>query len=193
MATATRQTETLTKYLGDMHALESHIFQAIDKQLKLLDDHPDAQEQVRVYRASLSGHLDALKMRLDALGGSPTHPVKEGVAAVLGVAAGLYDKVRSEEASKDIRDDYTALNHSIIAYTMLHTTALALGDRETADLAKRHMTDNAKFVMEINNFMPKLVLDELRQDGVPVANDALTTAKQTVSDIWHQPPHMAVS
>lgn len=192
MAAEARERETLTKYLGDMHALESHIFQAIDKQSKLLDDHPDAQEKIRVYHDTLAVHLTALQTRLDALGGSPTHPVKEGVAAVLGVAAGLYDKVRTEEASKDIRDDYTAINHAIIAYNMLHATALALGDQETAGLAKRHMTDNAQFVMEINNFMPKLVLDELRQDGLPVAESALSTAEQTIGEIWHQPPHTAI-
>ncbi len=74
---------------------------------------------------------------------------------------------------------------------MLHTTAVALGDQETAALAKRHLTDNARFVMEINNFMPKLVLDELRQDGLPVADNALETAEQTVREVWRQPPHTA--
>lgn len=189
MAATSRETETLTKYLGDMHALESHILQAIEKQVQMLDAHADAQEKVRLYHTAIAGHLDALQARLDALGGSPTHPMKEGVAAVLGIAAGLYDKVRTEEASKDLRDDYTAINHSIIAYEMLHTTALALGDQETADLSKRHLTDNARFVMEINAFMPKLVLDELREDGLTVADGALATAQQTVSEIWRQPSH----
>lgn len=188
MATPSREMETLTTYIGDMHALESHILQAIDKQVALLDDHADAQEKVRVYRDTLAAHLTALQSRLDALGGSPTHPVKEGVAAVLGVAAGLIDKVRTEQASKDLRDDYTAINHAIISYEMLHTTAIALGDQETASLAKRHLRDNASFVMEINTFMPKLVLDELRQDGLPVADDALQTAERTVREVWQQPP-----
>ena len=187
MASRSREMETLTRYLGDMHALESHLLQALDKQVQLLHDYTDAQDKVRTYHATIADHLTALQARLAALGGSPTHPLKEGVAAVLGIAAGLYDKVRTEEASKDLRDDYTALNHAIIAYAMLHTTALALGDRETAELSKRHLMDNARFVMEINAFMPKLVLDELHQDGLPVADDALATAQKTVSAIWHQP------
>ena len=184
---AGKEQEILTQYLGDMHALESHIFQAIDKQVKLLDGHEDARAKVQVYRDTLSGHLDALKTRLDQLGGSPNHPIKEGVAAALGIAAGLIDKVRSEEASKDLRDDYTAINHAVIAYEMLHTTALAAGDTQTADLARRHLADNAQFVIEINNFMPKLVLDELREDGLPVREDALQKAQQTVREIWRQP------
>lgn len=188
---ATKEQELLTTYLGDMHALESHILQAIDKQATLLDDHADAQAKVRTYRATLAEHVDALKARLDQLGGSPSHPIKEGMAAALGVAAGLVDKVRGSEAAKDLRDDYTAINHSIIAYEMLYTTAVAAGDQQTADLSKRHLKENARFVMEINNFMPKLVLDELRQDGLEVKPDALQLAEATVRDVWQQPPHTA--
>ena len=186
---ASKEQEIVTKYIGDMLSLESHILQAMDKQVKLLDDHQDALVKVRAYRDTLSGHVDALKKRLDDLGGSPTGPIKEGVAAALGIAAGLIDKIRTEEASKDLRDDYTAINHSIIAYEMLLTTALSAGDQQTADLSKTHLKDNAKFVMEINNFMPKLVIDELRQDGMSVKDGAQAAAETAVREIWNQPPH----
>ncbi len=187
MATTTsRETQTITKYLGDMHALESHILQAIDKQEKLLHDHPSAKELISTFRTTLESHVNALQARLDALGGSPTHPVKEAAAAAAGVVAGLYDKVRNEEASKDLRDDYTAINHSVIAYIMLQTTALAFNDRETADLCKRHLTENATFVMDINSYMPELVMEEFRQDGLAIDESATSTARQTVSEIWHQ-------
>jgi len=188
MSTASRskETETITKYIGDMHALESHIFQAIDKQHKLLDDHPNAKEKIQTFRNTLDQHVNALQARLDELGGSPTHPIKEGVAAAAGVIAGLYDKVRTEEASKDLRDDYTAINASIIAYIMLHTTALAFNDQQTADLCKRHLTDNAHFVMDINNYMPELVLEEYKQDGLTYDPAALQGARQVISGIWSQ-------
>ena len=123
------------------------------------------------------------------MGGSPTHPLKEGVAALAGVAAGLVDKVRTSEAAKDLRDDYTAINHTIIAHEMMFTTAVAAGDTATAELCKRHLKDNAQFVMAINNFMPKLVLDELREDGLPVQAGARAQAEQLVREIWQQPPH----
>ena len=67
-----------------------------------------------------------------------------------------------------MRDDYTAINHSVISYIMLHTTALAFSGQETADLCQRHLTDNAKFVMDINNYMPELVMEEFRQDGLTI-------------------------
>jgi ferritin-like metal-binding protein YciE len=181
---ANKEQEIMTKYLGDMVALESHILQAIGTQSKLLDDHADAQEKIKTYRDTLSTHVSALKARLNELGGSPTHPAKEGVAAMFGLAAGVVGKMRTEEASKDLRDDYTAINHAIIAYEMMYTTALAAGDTTTADLCKRHLRDNAQFVMDINNFMPKLVLDELRQDGMSVKPEALTMAQAAIREVW---------
>ena len=60
-----------------MHALESHILQTIDKQDKLLKDHPRAQQKVSTFRTTIEGHINAREARLEALGGSPTHPVKE--------------------------------------------------------------------------------------------------------------------
>lgn len=180
----TKQQEVLTTYVGDIHALESHIFQALDKQVALLASHADAKQQVLVFRDILAGHLTALQSRLEALGGSPNHPLKEGVAAALGVAAGLVDKLRTEEAAKDLRDDYTALSHSIIAYEMLLTTALASGDQETAGLARKHMLDNARFVTRISRFMPKLVLDELREDGMTIADSVFADAGAQVAAVW---------
>lgn len=186
---ASKEQELLTRYLGDQHALMSHILQAIDKQVQLLDGHPDAKQKTVAFRQATEQHVNELQTRINELGGSPTHPVKTAAAAAAGVAAGLIDKVRGSEAAKDLRDDYTAINHAIIAYEMLLTTAVAAGDTVTADLAKRHLQTNARFVMEINNFMPKLVLDELREDGLSVQPGALERAEQAVREIWNQPPH----
>jgi ferritin-like metal-binding protein YciE len=192
MATPTKRpkdVETVTKYLGDMHALEAHILQAIDKQERLLAaGHPDADATLRAIRDTLRAHLAALQARLRDLGGSPTHPVKQAVAVVAGVAAGLYDKVRTEEASKDLRDDYTALSHAVIAYTMLHTTALALGDAETARLCARHLADNARFVQGIQEAMPDLVIEEYRQDGGFALDEGASDAtRRVIAASWMQP------
>ncbi len=187
-----KETQTLTKYLGDQHSLESHIFQAIDKQVKSFPQgHPEALQQVQTFQTVLQGHLSSLESRIQALGGSPTHPVKEAVSAFAGIIAGLYDQVRTEEASKDLRDDYTALNLSIIAYVMLHTTALAFNDQETAALCKQNLTDNANFVMQIQHLMPALVIQEYEQDGgfsTLNKDAALTGTHETIHQVWNTNP-----
>jgi ferritin-like metal-binding protein YciE len=175
----------LQKYVSDMLSLESHIFQAIDKQLKENKDNLEVSSKFEVYARTLENHISQLKVRLDQLGGATNAPIKEGVAAIFGVAAGVLDKFRSEEASKNLRDDYTALNLSLISYQMLHVTALALDDKETAELAARNIQDNADFVMEIQQLVPAVVLRELEQNHEVVVNkEAVTQTKELVSSIW---------
>lgn len=178
----------LQKYVSDLLALESHIYQAIDKQVKGNADDPEVNSKYAAYATTIKSHRDALASRLAALGGAANSPVKEGVAVVFGVAAGIIDKFRSEEVSKNFRDDFTALSLSLLSYQMLHTTALALGDRETAELAAGNAKDNAKFVREIERFMPGIVVRDLKKNHDEVAtalneNAAMETG-DLITEIW---------
>lgn len=177
--------ETITKYLGDMHALLDHGKQPLARQTEQIkgDGHPDGLRLVQELERSLERQSDAVDARLKALGGSPTGPVKQVVSAAAGVVAGVYNEVRSEEASKSVRDDYTFLGLACVSYQMLHTTALGLGDSETADLAAQGYRQCAHFQMEIDRLMPDLVLAELRQDGLPVT-DVASESLQLVHDAW---------
>ena len=182
-----KQRETITKYLGDLYALESHGHEAISRQVANLEHsgHQDARRGAAELKGMLERHLTAIDARLEALGGSPTSPVKDAVSTVAGVAAGVYNKVRNEEASKSIRDDSTFLSHTAIAYLMLHTTALAFEDRETAALAERGYRDAARAIMAIDRVMPPLVLQELRQDGFQV-RDVADECATMVHDAWNR-------
>lgn len=71
---------------------------------------------------------------------------------------------RLARASKGLRDDHVALNLVYMSYTTLHTTAVALGDAETAALAKRSFIECATFVTQVDGIVPATVFREL-QDG----------------------------
>jgi ferritin-like metal-binding protein YciE len=180
-----KKQDIVTKYLSDMIGLEGHIYQAIDKQVKETRDEPDVNPILRNIRDTLEMHTNALRDRLEALGGKPTSPIKEAGASILGVAAGLVDKVRAEEVSKNFRDDYTALSLSNISYVMLITTCLACNDTETADLATRHLKDNAKFASEIGNLMPTLVVRDL-SDLTDLNAGAIEEARRRYRSAWQQ-------
>jgi ferritin-like metal-binding protein YciE len=92
-----KKKEIVTKYLADMVGLEGHIYQAIDKQVKETEDEPDVNPMLVHIRDTLEKHQNALSNRLEQLGGKGTSPLKEAGASVLGVAAGLIDKLRAEE------------------------------------------------------------------------------------------------
>ena len=175
----------LQKYVSDMVSLEDHIFQAIDKQAKGNMDDPQMQTKFQTFAQTMASHREGLTARLKELGGAANQPIKQGVAAVAGVAAGVIDKLRSDEISKDIRDDLTALNLSLISYSMLHTTALSLGDRQTGDLAARYAQENADFIMYMHKILPSIVIRDLKQN-YDVTPDASVTEEtnKLVSEIW---------
>ena len=107
-----------------------------------------------------------------------------GPLYVMGTLAGLYDRLRSESVSKMLRDNYTALNLAAISYTMLHTTGLALQDQATAELALRHLRHYAEMVIEINRIIPRIVVEDLRQDVTIHENGTAQRAIENTQQAW---------
>jgi ferritin-like metal-binding protein YciE len=175
---------TVQQYVGDMIALEDHIEEAIDRQLSLAQDYAPADEAVQRFHQMVKGHREGLKAHLTSLGGSESSPIKTAVADLFGKAAGMVDKVRTEAVSKTIRDDYTAFNHAAIGYAMLHTTAHALGQASTADIAIRYLRDYAEAVQRINQIIPGIVVWELRKDGHTVDDSAEQHSVEALNTAW---------
>jgi hypothetical protein len=179
--------QTLTTYASDMHALVTHGLAAVGRQLENLKDkslrHPEAYSTLEEIQRTLQAQATMLDARVTGLGGSTAQPVKDAVSAVAGYVAGLINAVREEEASKSIRDDYTFLAHTSIGYLMLHATAAALSDPETAALADACYRDAARLAMHIDRIMPTLVLQELREDGLATV-DAAQGTRTMVRKAW---------
>lgn len=153
--------ETLTKYLGDMKSVVSHVRTAMERQKDELKDQPDVAQTIARIALTLGRQEEDLAARLATLGGSPTHPVKEAVSDAFGLIAGLYNKVRTEGGAKALRDDHVALNLVYLSYSMLHTTAIALAEPGTAELAGRAIREIARSVSEVDRLVPAVVLREL--------------------------------
>ena len=183
-----KRQETITKYLGDMKSVVSHVHTAMERQKDEFKDKPDVAQTMARVALSLKRQDDALGARLAALGGSPTHPVKEVVSDALGIVAGLYNKVRTEGAAKGLRDDHVALNLVYMSYVTLHTTAVARGDSETAALAKRSLVEVAKFVTDIDHLVPPTVLTELKDGDLgQLDGSAPHQTLAAISEAWVRP------
>ena len=179
--------KTIADYVGDMVALESHIEEALDRLLTLTAEDPQAHAAVQRFHDMVKSNRDALKAYQERVGTTAGNPIIDKGSALLGVAAGLIDKIRTEGISKALRDDYTAFNHACIGYTMLHVTAVALGDTETASMAERGLTGHASAVQEINHLMGDVVMRELQKDNHTIANpQAAQQNRQAVDRIWSQ-------
>lgn len=176
--------QTIADYVGDMAALESHIEEALDRQLKEVKDDPIALAAVQDFHDTVKKHRDTLKAMEEDTGKTIGAPIKEVGSALLGKAAGIIDLVRAEGISKSLRDDYAAFSLAAIGYSMLHTTATALGDKRVASLAERHLQDHAEAIMRINEIMPEVVIRELQKDGHEANDAAVEATRKAVSRSW---------
>jgi ferritin-like metal-binding protein YciE len=131
-------------------------------------------------------HRDTLKTMEEETGKTIGTSIKEAGAALIGKAAGIINFVRTEGISKGLRDDYAAFNLAAISYSMLHTTATALGDSRVASLAERHLRDHADAIMRINDVMPGVVTRELEKDGHRADNAAVQATREAVLRSWQQ-------
>ncbi len=184
--------KTIADYVGDMVALESHVEEALDRQRKDAKQFAPAGQAVQRFHDMVKSHRDGLRVYQKEVGETAGNPIKEVGANLFGKAAGVIDKVRAEGVSKDLRDDYTAFNHVAISYAMLNTTALALGDQRTADIARRNLTDYARAAQEINQIIGEVVVWELGKDHHKIVDrQAAMESRDMVDQAWRSTaPHM---
>jgi ferritin-like metal-binding protein YciE len=184
--TGENERHSIQTYVSDMLALERHIAQPLKRQLDMDDTskYSGALTCITTMQSLTESHITALEQCLEQLGGHEASPVKSAFSSLLGAGAAAIDSVRKTKVSKNLRDDYTALSLASISYTLLHATSVGLGDTTVADLAKRHLADYARIIMQINQVIPDVVLQELRDDGETVQTGAAELIRQQTNEIW---------
>jgi ferritin-like metal-binding protein YciE len=177
--------DLLAKYVGDMAALETHIEEALDRQLDVSKDDPVSGPAIREFHDMVRSQRDTMIELRDSLGSNAANPIKELGSNLLGMAAGLIDKVRADALSKSLRDDYVAFNLAAISYSMLYTTAKGVGSDEVASAAKAGLKNYARAVQRINHLMPDVVLSELAdEDGITVIGGVAEEARRMTDKAW---------
>jgi len=169
---ATRK-RTCAVYAGDMHALECHMFEAFERQLTSFQDLANVCDVVEDLRATSKRHIYALNELVTSLGDVEkmvTDKLKTAVAGLFGVAAGLVDSVRSLPATKALRDDYTALSHAIAGYVLLSTTATALQNEKTKEIAENFLNDYICLSHKVMAVLPSLAIRDLLGCDIHVLN-----------------------
>jgi ferritin-like metal-binding protein YciE len=185
--TIEKNQKTIADYVGDMKAVESHIEEALDRQLDMFSDLPSVAAAIKEFHDMVKAQRDHVQQVLDGLPKeSSTNAVKDFGSSLLGKAAGMLDKVRTESESKALRDDYTAFNLAAVSYAMLYTTADSLGNSEVADMSKRHLRGYAGAIQKINHLIPAVVVQELTKDGHPADAAAVARANKVIDEAWQQ-------
>ncbi len=179
---------SLQTYVSDLLALIQHIGVPIDRQLQMDDttNYAEAVTIIRDIKTVTTTQAAALEEMLATLGGHGASGIKSAWSSLLGAGAAAINSVRKTKVSKSLRDDYTALGLTSISYTMLHATALGLGNNAVAALAQRHLEAITPIIMRISTAIPAVVLQELRDDGENVSVSAAEVSAQTTHQAWQQ-------
>ncbi len=185
MDTVDERKDTIQHYVGDMITAEKHIHEAVKRQVddESVKQQPEASAVINKISMVLQSHINQLEHHNEQLGASSAG-LKDAVASTLGVMAGLYDKVRTKQTSRMLRDDYTALSLAAISYTMLHTTALALNYPTTADVALRNLKDITPLITQISQVIPQVVTRELSEDHPSVSATSGQEATHNTQEAW---------
>ena len=182
------RTAILNDYVTDMAAVEKHIFEAVERQVDDQDtkQYPTALAVLTAVRDTLSRHVAALEAyNATTQGGGLKETLKEALTGAIGIAAGLYDKVRNEDkVSRMVRDTYTALGLATISYHMLYTTALGLKDNELANLALGHLKDLSPLVVELSKAVCIVVAHELNAEDKLIDVSIGAEAVRKTQEAW---------
>jgi ferritin-like metal-binding protein YciE len=176
----------IADWLGDIVALESHVEEAMDAQLKLEAPDSSLTAAIKHFHDSVRDSKQRAVNFQKEYGSTAGNPVIKAGTTLLGKAAGVIDKLRNDSVSKALRDDYTAYNHTAIAYTMLYTTAAAMRDAATQAFAEQGLKTYAGLVQELNKVIPAAVVAELKHgDHAPVINpNVVADVRTTIDRIW---------
>ena len=177
--------EQLQTYITDMVALEKHVLNAVNRQLgdDDLAPYPDVRVLLGLVRDHMDGHVKAWEKYLEVYD-EDSSAVKNALANVFGVAAGVLDRFRAYPISKDLRDTYTALGLVSISYTMLHTTALGMGNSAVAEIALQHLRDVTPLITRISVLIPRVVGFELRADNPEMDVARIDQAIANTQQAW---------
>ena len=187
-----KSTPTLLMYVNDVLALERLIKEAVARQTadEQVRENAEAATVVNEIALSTETRLTDLNELSDALGGG-AGAVKETVAAVAGVFAGLYDKVRKHPVSRLLRDDCTALALASTAYSMLYTAGVALHNGHVAAVAQRGLRKVTPLIMQVSRVIPAVVVAELAADFPDVNHEAAAAGREATVRAWSQEGELA--
>lgn len=178
--------KTIADWVGDVVALESHVEEAMDHQLQIKSSNASLKQTIQTFHDTIKASKERAVAYQEQYGSEPGNPIIKTGAELLGKAAGIIDKMRKDTVAKALRDDYTAYNHVAIAYTMLHTTAMALGDSATEAFAEQGLRTYAGMIQEINHVMPQAVVEDLKSNGdVPAIDTTIVDkCRATIDSVW---------
>jgi hypothetical protein len=187
MAAHTQTSDVVKGYTQDLLATIRHATEAVKRHVEeeRLDTVPGAKALVQDTVTMFESHLRELESLLESAGGKgPIGQAKEALTTITGVLAGVYGQIRTDTASRALRDDATSLNFIHNATAMLHATALAFKEDRTARVAERILRDIPPMVMRYADVLPHAAVIGVSKDYAVADSDAPNQTVRLMHEAW---------
>ena len=172
----------LVKYLNEAYGKEEQLQTALKAQIALAQ-RPTLKRALTDHLKVTKAQSRALKARIKALGGTavsgPDLPGPDAVTEVATTAAAVANKAIAtakgpiqvlrgtspgDNQLRNVRDCYWNEAEEIAHYNVIEAAAEALGDKETAQLARRHRREEEKMQNFLAREIPKIVKDVMKEE-----------------------------
>lgn len=158
--------ESIRKHVSDLLALERHVLEAVEHQRDDMETGSKPHRVADKITGALSQHVAALETMADQYGANTQATVKELATQLLGVAAGLIDRVRgSQPLSRNLRDTYVAMSMLAMAYTATHAYGMTIGEERIARVSQQHLKDITPLLVDISKVLPEVVVEEIAAES----------------------------
>jgi ferritin-like metal-binding protein YciE len=166
--TTTRDTK-LIQYLNEAYGKEKELETALQAHIGMTTRR-SYKQRLQKHLSETKGHARAVERRIKQLGGKPepgpealaeaadavTSVASKAVAAAKGPLHMLRGTGEEEKLLKNAKTEYSEEAEEIATYTAIETLADAVGDRETAKLARTIRRDEERMHHYLEGLIPQL-------------------------------------
>lgn len=185
--------QALQDRLMQLMADEAEIVRALERQIALTPQHPEASKTLTDIHNAIKGHGESLRSQLEVSPGS--------VSAAQSPIGGLFDFAspgsdRTQLLSNNLRADFAAFNYVALGYAALFEMSLRLYVPALREIAPQFLEDYAKAAQAVNRIIAPVVAWELLQDDLTCscicpmctlgACGCVSACTDTIDEVWQE-------
>ncbi len=159
----------------------------------------DYAKRLKDHLKETKSHANQVSKRIKQLGGTPetvSLPGPEGLTKAAESVSDVFGKARAaaqgpmhtvrgsgeqEKMLRNARSEYEEEAHEIATYTVIDSLATAVGDKQTAKLARDILRQEERMQQFLAKLLPELSVD-VAHDEIPVSEIEGSASRRTASD-----------
>jgi ferritin-like metal-binding protein YciE len=191
----TKRDAKLAHYLNEAYATERRLELTLAAHAEMTT-RPEYERRLKQHLAETKAHANKVERRITRLGGTPetvSVPAPEALTSRLEAAQGVVQRATAAVQSSmhavrrtgeqelmlgNARAEYREEAEEIATYRLLDGLASAVGDQETAKLAREILRDEERMAAYLRDLIPDLAMD-VAHDEVPVSEIEGPAARRT--------------